>query len=173
MWENESLLSLPLLAFFSNFLQPLPSLPANRGLRWSDCLMEISSTKIQRVSHFYFGGYPQQNWKQRLEWLFAYPYYLLATAKSWKQLKYPLIGEWINRKQGIYRHTQRNICCSVAKSCLTLGNAMDCNTPAFPAIPYLLQLAQTHIHWISDAIQPAHPLLLPSIAINLSQHQDI
>ena len=42
---------------------------------------------------------------------------------------------------------------------------MDCSTPGFPVIRYLLEFAQTHVHWISDAIQPSHsrPLLLPSI----------
>ena len=50
--------------FSSQISFNLCCLPANRGLRWSGCLVEISSTKIQRVSHLYFGGYPQQNWKQ-------------------------------------------------------------------------------------------------------------
>ena len=44
---------------------------------------------------------------------------------------------------------------------------MDCNTPGFPGLHQLLDLAQTHVHWISDAIQPSHPchplLFLPSI----------
>ena len=58
-------------------------------------------------------------------------------------------------------------CCSVAQSCLTLCNPMDCSTPGFPILHYLPGLAQTHVHWASDAIQPSHPLppllLLPSI----------
>ena len=43
---------------------------------------------------------------------------------------------------------------------------MDCNTPGFPVLLYLLEFAQTHVHWVGDAIQPSHlllPLLLPSI----------
>ena len=44
---------------------------------------------------------------------------------------------------------------------------MDCSTPGFPVLPHLLDLAQTHVHWVGDAIQPSHPLsspfLLPSI----------
>ena len=43
---------------------------------------------------------------------------------------------------------------------------MDCSTPVFPVLHYLLEFAQTHVHWIGGAIQPAHPLLpllLPSI----------
>ena len=64
--------------------------------------------------------------------------------------------------------------CSVAKSCPTLCNPKDCSTPGFPVLHHLLKLAQTHVHWVSDAIQPSHPLLLPSplaLIINLFQHQ--
>ena len=50
-------------------------------------------------------------------------------------------------------------CCSVAQSCLTLCDPMDCSTPGFPVLHYyLLEFAQTHVHWVSDAIQPFHPL---------------
>ena len=44
---------------------------------------------------------------------------------------------------------------------------MDCSTPGFPVLHHLLELAQTHVHWVSDALQPSYPLssllLLPSI----------
>ena len=36
---------------------------------------------------------------------------------------------------------------------------MDCSTPGFPVLHYLLELAQIHVHWVGDAIQPFHPLL--------------
>ena len=65
-------------------------------------------------------------------------------------------------------------CCSVAKSCPTLCNPMDCNTPGIPILHHLLELAQTHIHWVSDAIQTSHPLSAPSPpAYNLSQRQGL
>ena len=65
-------------------------------------------------------------------------------------------------------------CCSVAQSCLTLCDPMDCNTPGFPVLLYLLEFAQTHVHWVGDAIQPSCPLLSPSpFAFNLSQHQGL
>ena len=51
-------------------------------------------------------------------------------------------------------------CCSVAQSCLTLCNSMDCSTSGFTVLHYLLEFAQTHVLWVSDAIQPSH-LLLP------------
>ena len=63
---------------------------------------------------------------------------------------------------------------SVAQSCLTLYNAMDCSTPGFPVHHQLPELVHTHVHWVGDAIQPSHPLPSPSPpAFNLSQHQDL
>ena len=63
---------------------------------------------------------------------------------------------------------------SVAQSCQTLCDPMDCSTPGFPVHHQLLELAQTHGHRVSDAIQPSHPLLSPSPpAFNLSQHQGL
>ena len=43
-----------------------------------------------------------------------------------------------------------------------LCDPMDCSTPAFPVLHYFLELAQTPVHWIGDAIQPSHPLSFPS-----------
>ena len=61
--------------------------------------------------------------------------------------------------------------CSVAKLCLTLCDLMDCSTPGFPVLHYLLEFSQTHVHWVSDAIQPSHPLSSPSPpTFHLSQH---
>ena len=61
---------------------------------------------------------------------------------------------------------------SVARSCLTLCDPMDCSTPGLPVYHQLLELAQTHVHRVGDATQPSHPLSSPSPpAFNLSQHQ--
>ena len=63
---------------------------------------------------------------------------------------------------------------SVAQSCLTLCNPMDCSMPGFPVHHQLLESAHTHVHWVGDAIQPSHPLSSPSLpAFNLSQHRDL
>ena len=61
------------------------------------------------------------------------------------------------------------ICCSVAQSCLTLCDPMNCSTPDFPVLHHIPKLVQTHVHWVSDAIQPSHPLSSSSPALNLSQ----
>ena len=50
---------------------------------------------------------------------------------------------------------------SVTQSCLTLCNPMDYSTPGFPFHHQLPELAQTHVHQVSDAIQPSHPLSSP------------
>ena len=63
---------------------------------------------------------------------------------------------------------------SVAQLCPTLCDPMDCSTPGFPLHHQLLELTQTHVHWVGDAIQPSHPLLSPSPpTFNLSQHQGL
>ena len=53
---------------------------------------------------------------------------------------------------------------------MTLCDPMDCSTPGFPVLHHLQELVQSHVHWVSDAIQPVHPLsllhLLPSIFPN-------
>ena len=50
---------------------------------------------------------------------------------------------------------------SVAQSCQTLCNPVDCSTAGFPVHHQLPELAQTHVHQACDAIQPSHPLLSP------------
>ena len=65
------------------------------------------------------------------------------------------------------------ICCSVAKSCLTVFDPMDCRMPGFPVHHHIPKFSQIHIHWVCDAIQPPHPLSSPSPAFNLSQHQGL
>jgi len=61
--------------------------------------------------------------------------------------------------------------CSVIS---TLCDPMDSITPNFPVHHQLQELAQTHVHWVNEAIQPSHPLLSPSpLAFNLSQNQGL
>ena len=63
---------------------------------------------------------------------------------------------------------------SVAQSCPTLCGPMNCNTPGLPVHHQLPEFTQTHVHRVSDAIQPSHPLSSPSPpAPNPSQHQSL
>ena len=63
--------------------------------------------------------------------------------------------------------------CSVTKLCLTLWDPVDCGTRSFRVLHHLLEFAPVPVHWIGAAIQPSHPLLPPSPALNLSQHQSL
>ena len=59
-----------------------------------------------------------------------------------------------------------------SQSCLTHCNPMNCSSPGFPVLHYMLGFAQIHLHRFSDAIQPSYPLpSLSPTALNLSQHQ--
>ena len=51
---------------------------------------------------------------------------------------------------------------SVTQSCTTLWDSMNCSTPGHPVHHQLPESTQTQVHWVSDAIQPSHPLLSPS-----------
>ena len=62
---------------------------------------------------------------------------------------------------------------SVSQLCPTLCNPMDCNTTGLAIHHQLLELTQTHFHWVSDAIQPSHTLSSPSLTFNLFQHQSL
>ena len=68
----------------------------------------------------------------------------------------------------------KDCCCSVTKSCSTLCNPMNSSTPGFLVLHYLLEFAQIHVCWVSDAIQPSYLPSSPSPpALNLSQNQGL
>ena len=62
---------------------------------------------------------------------------------------------------------------SVAQSCPTLWDPMDRSTPGLPVHHQLPEFTQTHVHRVSDDIQPSHPLSSPSPPANPSQHQGL
>ena len=89
---------------------------------------------------------------------------------------------WIKRNESIFAYKDMYVnihcsfvcCCSVTQSRLTLCNPMVCSTPGLLVHHQLLELAQTHVYWVGDAIQPSHPLSSPSPpAFQLSQHQGL
>ena len=67
----------------------------------------------------------------------------------------------------------KNQTCSVAQSCPTRCDPIDCSMPGFPVHHQLLKLAQTEVYRVGDAIQPSHPLSSPSPSFSLSQHQGL
>ena len=67
-----------------------------------------------------------------------------------------------------------NLISSVTQSCPSLCNPMDCNMPGFPVHHQLPELVHTHVHQVSDAIQPSHSLSSSSLpTFSLSQHQGL
>ena len=96
---------------------------------------------------------------------------LFTITKTWKQPEIHLLTEeWIKKAWNVYVcvcvYIYIYIICSVTK-CSTLCNPTDNSTPGFPVLHYLPEFAQTHVHWVNDAIQPSYPLspplILPSI----------
>ena len=86
-----------------------------------------------------------------------------------------ILIDWLNREEErkILAHLV-SLVSSVLQSCLTLCNPMNYSRPRFPVHHQLLEFAQTHVHQVSDAIQPSHSLSSPSpSALNLSQHQGL
>ena len=81
--------------------------------------------------------------------------------KSYAVKKQYCIGTWNVRSmnQGKFSSVQFS---SVAQSCLTLCDPMNCSTPGLPVHHHLPEFTQTHVRRVSDAIQPSHPLSSPS-----------
>ena len=82
--------------------------------------------------------------------------------KSWPQLK-----------QLSTQEHQLCCCSSVTQLCPTLWDPKDCNTPGLPVPHHLPEFAQVHVHCISDATQPPHPLMPSSSAVDFFQHQGL
>ena len=99
---------------------------------------------------------------------------LFTMARTWKQSRCPLADEWIIKLWYIYTMEYSVQFSSVAQSCPTLCDPMNCSTPGLPVHHQLLEFTQTHVHRVPDAIQPSHPLSSPSPpAPNPSQHHSL
>ena len=71
------------------------------------------------------------------------------------------------------KNTTSFILSSVTELCPILCDPMDCSMPGFPEYHQLLVPAQIHVHQVSEAIKPFHPLSSPSSVFSLSQHQGL
>ena len=77
-------------------------------------------------------------------------------------------------KAAKYHYTLIQFSSPVAQLCLTLCDPMNHSMPGLPVHHQLPESTQTHVHWVSDAIQPFHPLSSPPPpALSLSQHQGL
>ena len=87
---------------------------------------------------------------------------LFTIASSWKQPRCPLADKWIRKLWYIYTMEYSVQFSSVAQSCPTLCNPKNHSTPGLPVHYQFPEFTQTHVHQVSDAIQPSHPLSSPS-----------
>ena len=88
------------------------------------------------------------------------------------QTVFPVTQCLTKKYLGCHRH--KKVCFhSVAQSYWTLCDPIDCSTPGLPALHYLPEFAQIHVHVFDNVIQLAHPLSSPSPALSLSQHQGL
>ena len=83
-------------------------------------------------------------------------------------------GNWWNRSLDQFSSVPLSDWLTVSQSPVWLCDPIDCSTPGLPIHHQVPELAQTHVHWVGDAIQPSHPLSSPSPPVfNLSQHQGL
>ena len=97
-------------------------------------------------------------------------------AIDWTSLALPFFGIREKTDLSVFipkTERQKCYCCSVTQLCLTLWDPMDLSTPGFSVLHHLPELAQTHVRWVVNAIQPSFSLLSPSPACNLSQNQGL
>ena len=115
-------------------------------------------------------------WVGKISWRKWQPTPVFLPGKFHGQKSLAGYSPWGCKESDTTEHIHSNVtlwfvvyCCSVAQLCPTLCNPMDIR---LTFLHYLWELAQTHVHWVDDAIVPYHPLLPPSPpALNLSQHQ--
>ena len=94
------------------------------------------------------------------------------TGRGWRDLviHLPVMPSGGTKGAGYYLSVRPDQSLNLVRLC----DPMDCSTPGLPFHCQLPEFTQTHVHWVSDAIQPFHPLSSPSPpAVSLSQHQGL
>ena len=115
---------------------------------------------------------PRNYWGQKLKWKIWLEYWTgFQDTEQWKMIKEALhLTNGTQKPDG----TVKIGFSSVAQSCPTLCDPMNRSTPGLTIHHQLPEFTQTHVHLVSDAIHPSHPLLSPSpLAPNPSQHQSL
>ena len=93
---------------------------------------------------------------------FLTAYLLQSAASLFKQTNQPTSTCAEKQRESMKWLGGLGSCCSVTKPCPPLWDPLDCSPPGYPVTHCLLEFAQVHVHWVGDALQPAHPLPTPS-----------
>ena len=131
-----------------------------------DCLLQYSG--LENSMDWIVHAVPK-SWTQLSN--FHFTSLLLLQSTGSRACRLISCSLWAQLPQGMWNPP--SCCCSVTKSCPALCNPMDYSVIGFPVLHCLLKFSQIHIHGISDAIQPSHPLSPPSPALNLSQNEGL
>ena len=90
----------------------------------------------------------------------VFPAWMLATTPVWLFISLPYKAQ-TSSVPFILPYIYGCCCCSVIQSCRSLCNPMNYSTPGFPVLHHLPEFAQTHIHWVGEAIQPVSSSVVP------------
>ena len=139
----------------------------HRSTSFHFCLLKITLHQEARVFFFFFSsikqnisllcsnppraGFPSQS-------IIIHPYMSLQALHADFPLPHLLLSLTLSSAPlPFFIQLLVLCCCSVAKSCPALCDPMDSSKLGFPAFHYLPEFAQTHVHWVGDAIQPSRP----------------
>ena len=165
-----------------------------RGLLGGEklCLMDIHSSWLRNMECFQAILIGKRQWTFKVKstdhsFRWYYSFVLFPKVIWWSKVVKKILKYVFKKKHSKMCHPNWDLslgcknslcCCPVTQSRLTLcdtvvcsipGFPVSCNTVGFPVLHCLLGFAQTHVHWVNDAIQPFHPLSPPSLpALNLS-----
>ena len=161
----------------------LPSLGLHRvGHDWSDLAAAVAAAvRFQSLGFNHYGIFLLHHWKTGNVWKqhkesertgFRSPLcHLLAPSQKSCSSSLNLSSSSVKHHNSLMLSDQIR---SVAQLCPTLCDPMNRSTPGLPVHHQLPEFTQTHVHWVSEAIQPSHPLLSPSpLAPSPSQHQSL
>ena len=196
--SKQSVIARPCSESRFSFVQQLPSCPP----KWLQCfafLPALNEDSCCSTSLPAFGGVMLSIWAMHISvwmhflnytpsWIFPSKH-IYITSTRWRSGTRAVFLDTPHPPKGLSaprRATAIDFKCHGFLVCLNfkfvvvqsltvqLRNPMDCSTLSFPVLHHLLELAQTDIHWVDDAIQPSHPLWpLSPPALSLSQHQGL